>query len=67
MKLDDTDIGALKFLTKGPDTMGPISNENELAAAFVFSELERIGYVTHKLDGDNVIWTITDIGIEALL
>lgn len=64
---EETEKLALNFLAKGPDTMGPVSSDEELAAALVFIELERRGLVNGNRSGDSVTWQLTDIGIEALL
>lgn len=56
---------ALQFLSRGPDKIGTISDENTMAAAIVYSDLAKRGLV--HLDKDNgCVVTISKEGERAL-
>lgn len=58
---------ALDFLaTNGPDEIGIIDSEEKIAAAMMFIELERRGFLTHTQGEDGPIWEITEAGLGEL-
>ncbi len=65
--MDDHKSQALVFLSHGPDTVGVINSEEQMAAVLVFSELVREGYVKSTGLGENLTFSLTDEGVEQLL
>lgn len=59
------EIQALEFLMLGPDKIKTIADDNTMAAALVFADLERRGYV-HIDKDDGAVITISTAGRSAL-
>lgn len=56
---------ALRFLAKGPDRIRLIEDENTLAAALCYVDLEKRGFVTIDNE-DGMLVTITPAGLDAV-
>ncbi len=64
--LTDIDFKALNFLTLGPDTPGKVTNDEILAAHFVFLGLVQRGLVAKDIGEDGPTYSITFAGRAAL-
>jgi hypothetical protein len=60
------ELDALRFLAKGPDTVGVIDSEEKLAAAIVFSDLKLKGLVVATLGPDGPTFHISPSGRRAI-
>jgi len=58
-------VMALRYLSTTPDRIRVIENENTLAAALTYIDLEKQGLVTIDKD-DGMLVTITPAGLAAL-
>jgi hypothetical protein len=59
------ELQALRFLSRGPDRIRVIDDENTFAAALVYAELSRRGLVHIDAD-DAAVITISSEGLAAL-
>lgn len=57
---------ALAVLSQGPDEIGIIDSEEKMAAAMMFIELERRGFLTRTQGEDGPIWDINEAGLAEL-
>lgn len=62
--MKDHERMALEFLRRGPDCIKLIEDENTLAAAMLYAQLEKQGFVTIDND-DGMLVTITAAGEAA--
>ena len=59
---------ALLFLASGPDQIGVIETDEQMAAAMVFIDLERRGYLTSQsMPEGGPVYSLSDAGVEAVL
>lgn len=64
--LTESDRKALDFLALGPDVPGPVTNDEILAAHFVFLGLVERGLVTKGMGHEGPIYSISLAGRAAL-
>lgn len=66
--LSETDLMALRFLaSNGPDCVGIIDDEDKLAAALLYCDLEKRRLITVQFKtADGPVWAITAAGRAAL-
>ena len=66
-ELKPHELQALTFLAQGPDCIGTIDSEEKMAAALVFLDLERAGFVSKSGAGEDMTFTLSAAGVEAVI
>lgn len=67
MSLKEHEIMALRFLAGGPDQVGVITTEEQMAAALVYIDLEKRGYIIgDQQPTGGPLYTIAPNGLRAL-
>jgi tRNA splicing endonuclease len=65
-KREKIEFMALAFLANGPDSPGPIIDENVLSAYLLYLDLRKRGYVESTGVGEGMAFSITQSGLDFL-